>query len=176
MPKEKQANQASLDDRVTALEGRVAELERTVGDLSELHAAELGALGDRRAAADPTVQALRAAEADRDRERIMVLQRLRRGEVAVGAALGPARDMVQIGKSGRLVMASDASPLRDALSGLTKAIDNVNGLVKRDLWPEGEERLRKAEALRAKGSDVLGEFDRLLAERRAARRPAARAR
>jgi hypothetical protein len=64
---------------------------------------------------------------------------------------------------------SNGNPLREALAPLAKTVDSLRGLVERDPWPAGQERLQVAQRLGEEGSALLGRFDELLGAHEAAR-------
>lgn len=169
---------AALERRLVATEQRRGAQEQLLADLAELHAPALAELRAQRAAATPEAQAGRAAEEARDRERRDAIAYLKHAETKVRFPLGALREVVEIaGKAGKLLMPSDATPLRDILPLLEQAVARVRALIAQEPWPEAEERLQgrnQGETLLADARAVLAEFDHLLAEREAARSGAAR--
>lgn len=168
----------NTDDRLAAIEQRLTDLEATnaaltarVVDLEAVNALPLGELRAARAAADPEAQAMRAVEQQRDKERSDALSYLKLGENRMRFPLHALRPVVDAGRVGKIIMPADGEELRRALPRLEQDIERLRALVQRAPWPEGEQRLQKAEALLADARAVLAAFDRLVAEREAARRP-----
>ncbi len=143
----------------------VAALEQRIADLEAIHAVELGALRAERAAQDPEVQRQRAAVQKRDKERALALTIMRHAAQPVRSTLGHLQNGLQYGG----LFPSSGNQIRDAMPGLVEAIEGVRALVVREPWPEGQRQLQETEGLKATASEALAEFDRRLAERKAAR-------
>jgi hypothetical protein len=170
MAKHENQETAALEQRVADIEDRLTAVVGRVADLEELHAAELGALRARQTATDPEAQRQRAEAAETARARILALKVLGRAETDVRHTLTPIRNGLRYGG----MIPSTGTPLRKGIPELVKAVDDLRGLLGRDPWPEGKRRFEQAEGLLRDGTDLLTEFDQRLAEREAARQPAAR--
>lgn len=161
------------DDKLTALERRVADLEQIPG-----HGQELRGIRDERERAAREADGSTAADEAWNRQRIDALMRLRKATSNVRYPLGALRDVLGYA---RALMPSDVGTLRDALPALITAIDRVQGLAAEApevAWPEPpgllrDELLRDAERFRDDGTTALVQFDRRWAEQEAARRPPA---
>lgn len=154
------------NDKLAALERRVADLE-AVNDLA------LRELRAQRAEADPEMQARRAAEEARNKERSGALATLAlkcNGLSGLRFPLGALRQVLDIAPA---VMESDATPVRNTLPAVIAAIERVQALaqeVPEVAWPEATELLRDAERMRDDAISALRTFDQRLEEQERTRR------
>lgn len=142
-----------MDDRVAALEQRVADIEAVL-------ALSLAALRREREAADPDVQARRADEATRDQERRDALARMKLAMNShVRFDLRSARQALEHASR---PMESDVAALRRSLSKLEEAAEALRPHVAADQsWEDGRKNLAEAAKMIADARAVVARFDDL---------------
>lgn len=163
---------AALVRRVADLEATNVALERRLADLEELHVSALQEIRSAREQAAREADGSAAAEAVRNKERQDAIAYLKHHETSVRFPLGALRDVLKVA---RAVMDSDAAPVRRVLPGLEQSIERVRTLMKRESWPEGQQRLRgqhplQGEDLLADAHAALAEYNRRFAEQEQMRR------
>lgn len=152
---------------------RFAALGQRVADLEEVNAVALDGLRDKRAAADPEVQAAQAAADVRSKacsDALAILKLKLNGLNGLRFALGALRRVLDIA---RAVMESDATSVRNTLPPVITAIERVQALAAEApevAWPESVELLQEAEHMRDDATAALRDFDRRMEEQEQMRR------